>query len=100
MHWKETLIKSEQIKWKKVAPKNIEDGRLDFTHTLSLTNLFENQAKTAFANGMLTMLQFHIQSRVDNKPIEVNDLAKLFNGCGLPEIAKQFELLSSSSNKE
>ena len=91
MHWKDTLIKSKTIKWKRVTPKTIEDGKLDFTLTLPLTSLFEYQAKAAFAQGMMTMMQFHIQSQTDNKLIKIEDIVKLFNDCGLPEIAEQLK---------
>ena len=91
MHWKETVIRSKSIKWKKVMPKTIEDGKLDFTLTLPLTSLFEYQAKTAFAQGMMTMMQFHVQFQTDGELIEIDDLIKLFNDCGLPEIAKRFK---------
>ena len=91
MNWKDTVIKSESIKWKRLTPKNVEDGKLDFIFTLPLTSLFEYQAKTAFAQGMMTMMQFHIQSQTDNKLIEGSDLIKLFNDSGLPEIARQFD---------
>ena len=89
MHWTETIIKSKSIKWKRVIPKTIEDGKLDFTLNLPLTSLFEYQAKSSFAQGMMAMMQFHIQSQTDSKLIEVDDLIKLFNDCGLPEISKQ-----------
>lgn len=89
-NWKDTVIKSESIKWKRVTPKTITDGKLDIDLHLPLTALFEAQAKNSFAYGMMTMMQFHTQSQRDNKLIEVGDIIKLFNDCGLPEIAKQF----------
>ena len=89
MHWKETVIKSKSIKWKLPKVKSIEDGKLDVTLTLPLTSLFEYQAKTAFAQGMMTMMQFHIQSQTNNKLIGTADIIKLFNDCGLPEIANK-----------
>ncbi len=91
MHWKETVIKSKSIKWK--APKlvKIPDGKLDIFLELPLASLFEDQAKQSFAHGMFAVMQFHAQrSQEDKKVIELSDLVKLFNECGLPEIAKQF----------
>ena len=90
MHWKDTVIKSSQIKWRNIKPKSIDDGKLDFDLHIPFTNLFERQAKISFAQGMMTMMQFHTQSQTDKKLIEISDVVKLFNECGLPEIAKRF----------
>lgn len=89
-HWKETIIKSKEIKWKRPPIKTIEDNKLDVIVTIPLTALFEAQAERSFAEGMLEMLRFHIQSQNDKKLIDVADLVKLFNECGFPRIAKRF----------
>jgi len=91
MHWKETLIRSEQIKWKRLPVKHIADGKMDIQVNIPLTDLCEAQAKEAFTGGMLTMLQFHVQRQVEERAIEIADLIKLFNDCGLPEAANQFK---------
>ena len=88
MHWRESLIKSEDIKWKPML-KVINDNNLDFNLHLPLTALFEAQARQAFAFGMVTMMKFHIGYQGDEKPIEIADVIKLFNDCGLPEVAKK-----------
>lgn len=84
-HWKDTVLKSNQIKWKRPPIKNIEDGKLDILITIPLTSLFEIQAKTAFADGMLAMLKFHIE----NETIKAEDLIKFFTDCGLSEIGER-----------
>ncbi len=91
MHWKETVIKQRQIKWKPLKVANVEDGKLDIILTIPLTNLIEGATKSAFTHGMLTMLQFHIQKGREKKIIEVPDLVKLFIESGLPEVAKELE---------
>jgi len=98
-HWKETVIKSEQMKWKRPPIKNIDDGKLDVIITIPLTELFEAQAKGSFAEGMLSMMQFHMKSQTDEKYIGMTDIVKLFKDAGLPEIAAKFEdsLLPPSS---
>lgn len=85
-HWKETLIKSENIKWTRPRVKTIKDGKLDFILTVPVTSLFESQARQSFAEGMIEMLKFHIYH--DAKPIEFPEIVKLFGDCGLPEVAK------------
>ncbi len=98
MHWKETVLKSEQIKWKGPRIKNIADGKLDFNIHLPLTALFEDQAKQAFAHGMLTMYAFlTTDQHQEVKIITRADLSKLFQDCGLPEIAKQIEEKSNEN---
>ena len=89
-HWKETLIKSSDIQWKRPRMKSTDDDRLDFDLHLPFTGLFNAQAKRAFAAGMMAMLQFHVKQQEDKHSIEVGDLIALFNECGLPEVAKQF----------
>jgi len=91
MHWRDAVIKSKSITWKKAKVETSEDGKLDFTLTLPLTSLFEGQTKKAFLEGMFTMMEFYTQHQADNRPIEVIDLVNLFNDCGCPETAKQFE---------
>lgn len=88
-HWKNTILKSNQIKWKRPPIKNIEDGKLDMLIKISLTSLFEIQAKTAFADGMLAMLEFHVKKQGENETIEIEDLIKFFTDCGLPEIGER-----------
>ena len=90
MHWKKTLMKSEDIKWKGLHAENIA-GKLDIHLKIPLTNWIEAQAKASFAAGMLTMLQFHVQKQTEKSSIEVADLIKLFNDCGLPDIANRFK---------
>ncbi len=86
MNWEETLIKSKDIKWR-YHVKNTDDGKLDFDLHLPLTGLFKMQTRMAFANGMITMLRFHVKHQADKKAVEIEDLVALFNECGLPEIA-------------
>lgn len=85
-HWEETVIKSKDIKWKH-RMKTTDDDKLDFDLHLPLTELFRGQARGAFLQGMLTVIQFHIKQQEDDKPVAVEDLASLFNECGFPEIA-------------
>jgi len=82
-HWKETLLKSENIKWTRPRIKNIKDGKLDFNLTIPFTGLFESQARQSFAEGMIEMLKFHIHHD-NNKPIEFDEIVQLFEDCGLP----------------
>ena len=97
MNWKDTVIKSDQIKWKRLPVKNIAGDKLDIQVNIPLTNLFESQARQSFLQGMFTMLQFHIQHQVDKRSIGFTDLIGLFNLCGLPEIAT---LLLEGGNDE
>ena len=90
-HWKDTIIESGQIKWKRPRVKGIEDGKLDVYITIPLTSLFEAQAKKSFAAGMFRMMEFHVRKQGEGAVIELSDLMKLFNDCGLPEIARQFK---------
>lgn len=86
-HWRDALAESKEIKWKRPPIKNIEDGKLDIIITVPLTELFEAQAKRAFGYGMLAMLDFHVRRSNDEKPIEVEELVKVFTDFGLPELA-------------
>ena len=88
MHWRETLIKSSDIAWKKLKPITTDDGKLDIILSLPLTTLFEQQAKRSFALGMNVVLQFLTQHHKENKPIEPEDIVKLLYDCGLPEKEK------------
>ena len=86
-------MKSEDIKWKGLPTENT-DGKLDIHLKIPLTNWIEAQAKASFAAGMFTMLRFHVQKQTEKNPIaiiEIADLIKLFNDCGLPDIANQFK---------
>ena len=99
MHWKETLIENERIQWKRLPIKHIADGKLDIQISIPLTKLLEAQAKEAFTGGMLTMLQFQTQKQTENSKIEIADLAKLFNDCGLPEAANQFKAVTNETKQ-
>ncbi len=91
MNWEDTVIKSKDIKLTRPRIKSVNDGSLDFNLRLPLTGLLRGQAKMAFSQGMLIMLLFHVKHQVEERAIETDDLVGLFNGCGLPEIAKQLE---------
>ena len=95
-HWRETLIKSEDIKWNRPRVKTIKDGKLDFILTVPITNLFEGQARQSFAEGMVEMLKFHINH--DAKPIEFPEIVKLFKDCGLPEVARALSKYDGDSH--
>jgi len=101
MNWEDTLIKSTNIKWNRPRIKSTNDGKLDFDLHIPLTELFRGQAKTSFAHGMMTMMQFHVSHQEDNKEkIELKDVVDLFNECGLPEIAKKLtRLISTPTHK-
>jgi len=90
-HWKETVIKSEEIKWKRPRFKITEDGKSDVVITIPLTAMLEAQAKRAFTEGMLAMLQFHLEAQANDKLIDIPDMVKVFKDCGLPEVAKMLE---------
>jgi len=90
-HWKETVIKSKELLSKRPRWKIVEDGKSDILVTIPITDLLECQARRAFAAGMVTMMKFHLRGQNDKKTIEVADVVKLFNDCGLPEVAKQLE---------
>lgn len=90
-HWKETVFKSEQIKWKRPPIKNIKDGKLDILITIPLTSLFEAQARHAYIEGMRSMMEMLIQSQTEKRVIEVTDIVKLLNDCGFPELAKEIQ---------
>jgi len=91
MHWKDTLIKSEELNWERPLVKHIADGKMDIQVNIPLTDLFEAQAKWAFAGGMITMLKFYVQKQEGT--IGNADLIKLFEDCGLPEAANQFKVV-------
>ena len=85
-NWKDTLIKSKNIKWKQKLT-NVEDGKLDFDLHLPLTELFEKQAFTSFLYGMIFVFKFDMGILKENRSIEVADLHKLFTDAGYPEFA-------------
>jgi len=88
MHWKETLIKSSDIKWKHHL-KSTDDGRLDFDLHLPLTELFKKQAQVAMLQGMMNMLMFYVDAQKDGNQIGHEDLAKLFTDCGFRKMGKK-----------
>lgn len=96
-HWRDALATSKEIKWQRPHIKNVEDGKLDMKITIPLTELFEAQTKRAFGYGMLAMLDFHVHRE---KPIKVEDIVKLFNDFGLPEIAAMMEAKQSYHSRE
>jgi hypothetical protein len=85
-HWKETVIKQEQIKWKRPPIKNIKDGKLDIILTIPLTGLFEAQAKHSYLEGMQSVMELLIQSQKEKTSIEQADIIKMLNTCGFPEL--------------
>ena len=89
MHWRDSLLKSEQVKWRRPPVKNIKDGKLDILITLPLTALFEVQAQRAFGDGMLAMATFQIKMYEANKVPQLTDFVKLFEEVGLPGYAEQ-----------
>ena len=88
-HWEDTLIKSSDIKWKRLRVTSTDDGKMDLDLHLPLTNLFRGQAKRSFEAGIAAAFQFHMKIYEESRPIEIEDLASFFNECGLPELAKQ-----------
>ena len=86
-HWRDALVTTKEIKWKRPPIKNVEDGKLDIIITIPLAELFEAQTKRAFGYGMLAMLNFHVHRSEADKPIELEELINLFKEFGLPEIA-------------
>ena len=88
MNWRESVLKSHEVKWTRPIPKNIDDGKMDIIITLPLTALFEAQAKRSFAAGMDTAMKFFAKYLEGDKPIEVEDLVKFFADSGFPEKAK------------
>ena len=91
MHWRSALIKSSDIKWKQNIQTR-DDGKFDIDVHLPLTELFERQTKQAFMYGIFAMIDFHATHQKNTKLIDKTDLVEFFNGCGLPEIAKTFEV--------
>ena len=88
MNWRDTLLKSSDIKWKQKV-KSTDDGKLDFDLHLPLTELFERQALLSYLQGAYDVLMFQTNFRSNNpgKTIEVEDIAKHFIECGLPQVA-------------
>ena len=96
MNWKETVLKSSEIKWRRPKMKSVDDGKLDFIIHLPLTNLFRRQAKRAFSHGVAATLAFIAKHQESGRPIETSDIVAFLNECDLPELAK----LSQDKNDE
>ena len=89
MNWENTVIKSEDIKWKRPPIKNIKDGKLDIIITIPLTDLIRSQAKHSFMQGMSVVIDFFVKHQKENKPIEHDELVTLFKECNLPELVER-----------
>ncbi len=85
MNWKDTVIKSNDIKWVRPRVKSTDDGKLDFDIHLPFTGLFEGQAKQSFAQGVLETFKFF----GEHKSISVDDIYAFLKECGLSGIAEQ-----------
>ena len=83
MHWKDTVIKSEQILWKRPKIKTIKDNKLDFILTLPFTNLFEQQAKHSFFEGVRVTMEF---IRDKEGEFGVSDINDFLIDCGYAEV--------------
>jgi hypothetical protein len=87
-HWRETVVRSEDLRWKRPQMELVEDGKADIRITIPLTKLLQQQAQLSYAEGMLTMLKFH-RGWPRGKPIQFSDIMKLLRDCGLGDIAKK-----------
>jgi hypothetical protein len=87
-NWRDTLLKSKDIKWKQKLT-NVEDGKLDFDLHLPLTELFEKQAFYSFLAGMVLVFKFNMDILKENRSIEVADLHKLFTDAGYSQFANE-----------
>jgi len=97
MHWEETVLKSQDIKWEAPKITNRKDGKLDFYLRLPLTNLFRMQAKISFMKGMLNMTNFMVEKQNSGELINEQDLERLFNDSGLPEISERLKRQAAES---
>jgi hypothetical protein len=95
MHWKDTVLKSSQIKWTNCKPKSIDDGKLDFDLHIPLTSIFEGQARISFAQGLTTMFEFMNDLIQTKKQINLQDFVKFYEDCGYPDFAKDIKTLKT-----
>lgn len=91
MHWKDTVLKSKEIKWVRPRIKNIEDGKLDVNLNIPLTQLIEGQAKLSFTHGVVQALNFTADYQRNKRTIKTQDLLGFLNGCGLPELVDKIK---------
>ena len=95
MHWKDTIIKSSDIKWKSCKPISTDDGKLDINMHIPLTGIVEYQAKKSFMDGLNAMYEFVYELRHTKKTICLQDIATFYEQCGYPEIASQIKSKNS-----
>jgi hypothetical protein len=58
MNYKDTVLKQNQIKWRRPPVKYIEDGKLDVVVSIPLTRVIEGQAQISFAWGCFEALSW------------------------------------------
>ena len=67
MKYQDTILTDEQIQFRPLPVKRIEDGKVDIVVTIPLTNLLEAQAKASFFVGITECFKWFMRSFGDNK---------------------------------
>lgn len=73
--YKDTILKQEQIKWKRPPVKIINDDKVDLIITIPLTEILDCQAKTSYFAGANEIFKY-IMSVIDEKKIINEDDVK------------------------
>ena len=87
MDWKDTVFKQSQIRWQNPEFKYVDDGNIDITLTILLTNLLEQQARQSFTIGVAEVLKHMGSVPVDGSANLSKLLKDKFIEWGLPQEA-------------
>lgn len=87
MHWKETMFKQSEIRWKQPKFKYVDDDNIDLILTVPISKLIEEQARKSFTFGVYEVLKFMGSVKVDGS-VNLNKLLKdKFIEWGMPQSA-------------
>jgi len=88
MNYKDTIMSQRQMKWQPLKIRQIKDGKIELKLTISLTELFDAQAKQAFMRGVVEALGFVGNCQKTKVIITTELLDQKFTEWGIPELSK------------
>jgi hypothetical protein len=91
MHYKETLLKQKEIKFRMPKLKINDDGKVDIAIHIPLTNILEGQALKSFTYGVFAIIELHANCVAENMILTTGMIRAKFIEWGLPlHLANKF----------
>jgi hypothetical protein len=100
IHWKDTLIKAKNIKWKAGKLKWKDDGSWDLNIHIPLDMVLKRQAKYSFMAGVAETISWWGKCQGTGTKLDTPDIQKWLIERGCNELAEKLDKTNKDGKSE